>query len=239
MQPTPPEFAYFVGIDWADQKHDVAVIGPDKRMTHEVIDHSAEAIDAWASQILEKANGRPVAIILEQSKGALIHALMFRENIVLFPVNPKQFARYRESFSSAGSKDDKSDARFLARMLFERHKQLRAWMPDDAETRLISRLCSARRQIVNERTRLAQQLLDQVKGYFPQLLKISSSMLHESPLILEILRRWPDPREFNRQHPKSLARLLEKHGYRKPEQQQAMIDALKNANCFATTKLYW
>ena len=202
MQSAPQEYACFVGIDWADQKHDVCVVDSNGKSSHEVIEHSAEAIDAWVSQILEKANGLPIAIILEQSRGALIHALMFRENVVLFPVNPKQFVRYRESFSSAGSKDDKSDAKLLARMLFERHRQMRAWRPDDEQTRLLNRLCATRRQMVNERTRLAQQLLDQVKSYFPELLSIAKSKLNESPLILEILKRWPDPRDFKRQHPK-------------------------------------
>lgn len=229
MQSRPQEFAFFVGIDWADQKHDVCVVDPKGKPSHEIIEHSGEAIDSWVSQILEKANGRPIAIILEQSRGALIHALMFRDNVVLFPVNPKQFVRYRESFSTAGSKDDKSDSLFLARMLFERHTQMRAWHPDDEQTRLLSRLCVARRQMVNERTRLAQQLLDQVKSYFPELLSIAKSRLNESPLILEILRRWPDPRDFKRQHPKGLVKLLESHGYRKPEQQQEIIDSLKNA----------
>ena len=227
MQSEQQEFAFFVGIDWADQKHDVCVIDPHGKAYHEVIEHSAQAIDAWVSQILEKANGLPIAIILEQAKGALIHALMFRGNVILFPINPKQFVRYRESFGTAGSKDDKSDALFLARMLFERHRQLRAWRPDDEQTRLLSRLCATRRQMVNERTRLAQQLLDQVKSYFPELLSITKSSLHESPLVLEILRRWPDPRDFKRQHPKTLAKLLACHGYRKPEQQQEMIDSLK------------
>ena len=36
--------------------------------------------------------------MLEQSKGPLIYALMFRPDVLLYPVNPKQFAKYRESY---------------------------------------------------------------------------------------------------------------------------------------------
>jgi hypothetical protein len=63
-----------------------------------VFGHSTEAIDAFVSDLLHKANGLPIAIILEQTMGSLIHALMLRDNVVLFPVNPKQFSSYRESF---------------------------------------------------------------------------------------------------------------------------------------------
>jgi len=34
-----------------------------------------------------------VPIVIERSKGALIHALMKYEQFVLFPINPKQLAR--------------------------------------------------------------------------------------------------------------------------------------------------
>lgn len=227
-------FAFFVGIDWADQKHDVCVVDPDGKANHEIIEHSPEAIDAWLSQLLDRANGQRVAIILEQSRGPLIHALMFRERVVIYPVNPKQFVRYRESFGPSGAKDDSRDSRLLARMLFERHRQMRAWNPDDQETRLLNRLCSTRRNVVNERTRLAQQLLDQVKAYFPELLKLAPSKLNECPLVLEILHKWPDPREFRQAHPKDLERLFESHGYRKPEQRTAMIDAVRNAKLLST-----
>ena len=43
--------------------------------------------------------------MLEQSRGPLVYALMFRKNVLLYPVNPKQLARYRESYPGGG-KDD-------------------------------------------------------------------------------------------------------------------------------------
>ena len=91
-------YAFFVGIDWANDKHDVSLVDANGRSSSCTIDHSTEAIDAFVSDLLSKANGLPIAIILEQSKGSLIHALVLRENVVLFPVNPKKFSSYRESF---------------------------------------------------------------------------------------------------------------------------------------------
>jgi hypothetical protein len=103
----------FIGIDWADAKHDVFTIDREGNGVYEQIEHSAESIDQWVARKLEQAGGRPITILLEQSRGALVHALMFRENVILYPINPKQFARYRESYSNAGCKGDEGDARLL------------------------------------------------------------------------------------------------------------------------------
>ncbi len=85
-------FAFFIGIDWADKKHDIAVVTEQGKLESliKVIEHSLEAVDAWLSDLLLRANGRPIAIMLEQSKGALINLLVLRENVYLFPINPKQ-----------------------------------------------------------------------------------------------------------------------------------------------------
>ncbi|MCA9190727.1 MAG: transposase [Planctomycetales bacterium] len=65
----PQPFAFFVGIDWANEKHDISVVDSEGRSSSCTIDHSTEAIDAFVSNLLCKANGLPIAIILEQSKG--------------------------------------------------------------------------------------------------------------------------------------------------------------------------
>ena len=109
-------------------------------MRQEQIEHSAEAIEQWVSRTLQQAGGQRVAIILEQARGALVHALMFRAGLTLFPINPKQFSRYRESYSNSGAKNDTSDARLLVQMLCERHQTLRPWMADDELTRVLARL---------------------------------------------------------------------------------------------------
>lgn len=112
---------------------------------HQELKHSAENIDAWVAEMLKRADGQPIAIMLEQSRGALIYALMFRENVLLYPVNPKQLARYRESYPGGG-KSDPTEAMYLARMLRERITTLTAWQPDDENTRLLAQLCQVHRR---------------------------------------------------------------------------------------------
>jgi hypothetical protein len=63
-------FAAFVGIDWADAKHDVCLQTADstKRECFQ-LEHTPEAIDAWVTTLRTRFNGQPVAMCLELNKG--------------------------------------------------------------------------------------------------------------------------------------------------------------------------
>ena len=67
------EFAAFIGIDWADAKHDVCLqaVGSDTREFSR-LEHKPEAIDAWAQAIQQRFAGRPVAVCLELNQGPLV-----------------------------------------------------------------------------------------------------------------------------------------------------------------------
>ncbi len=162
--------------------------------------------------------------MLEQSRGALVYSLMFREGVILYPINPKQFACYRESYTSAGGKSDPSDARLMARMLRERISILKAWTPDDADTRLLSRWCEQRRAIVDEQTRIQLQLISLLKQYFPQALDLFGT---RQELLWEILSKWPDPRKFKRADRQLIAKVLSAHRIANSDLQQEMIGKIR------------
>ncbi len=211
----PFEVAFVVGIDWATDKHEACVIDPTgKVLSREQLAQSTEAIDSWVNDLLAKAQGKPIAIALEQTKGALVYALMHRAMVYLFPINPQQLASYRKSFSNANAKDDVWEAFLIARFLFERRRELRMWVPDDEPTRLVSQLAVARRDAVNERTRLGQKLLDLLRSYLPVMLQIAANRLYESEALLAVISKWSDPAELKRVHPKTLAAVLKEHGCR-------------------------
>ena len=215
----------FIGIDWADQKHDIYVIDRHGKGFHQQLEHSAENIEAWVGDMLKLAGGQPIAIMLEQSRGALIYALMFREDVLLYPVNPKQLARYRESYPGGGGKNDPTDAMYLARMLRERITTLTAWQPDDENTRLIANLSRQRRKVVDGQTKLRLQLTALLKSYFPVVLELFGKD-HQLPLLLSMLCRWSDPRKLRRADRRLIRRVLSDHSIRNEEQQNGIIERL-------------
>lgn len=202
---TQPAPALFVGIDWADQKHDVYWFAADGRKGQQVIEQSPERIEELLAFLAKMAGGGRVALALEKSRGPLYYALMGREQLLLYLIDPKQAAKYRESFTSGGAKCDSTDAALLARMVHERYRELKPLSLDDEPTRRLAALCQSRRQLVDERTSVKQNLMALLKIYFPLLLKLGEV---DSLLVLEVAKKWPDPREFRRLHPGKLATLF-------------------------------
>ena len=227
MNQQPAQPGLFIGMDWADQKHDVYVIDRNGKGFHQEIEHSAENIEAWVGDMLKLAGGQPIAIMLEQSRGALIYSLMFREDVLLYPINPKQLARYRESYPGGG-KNDPTDAMYLARMLSERITTLKAWQPDDENTRLIANLSQQRRKIVDGQTKLRQQLKALLKSYFPIVLELFGKD-YQLSLLLSVLCRWTDPRKLRRADRRLIRRVLSDHSIRKEEQQNGIIERIRAA----------
>src|SRR4030095_530173 len=135
------EFAAYVGIDWADQKHDICLQeAGSNRIESLQLDHKPDSIGDWVSQLRERFRGQPLAIALEQKRGGLLYSLMHYEFIVLSPCNPGALSSYGEAFATSGAKDDPVDAGLLLEMVRLHHDKLRPWAPDDPLTRELSLL---------------------------------------------------------------------------------------------------
>ena len=134
------------------------------------LDQTPEALQTWIAQLRRRFGGRPVAVAVEQARGALIYALMHVDFLHLYPVNPQTLAKLRKAFYPSGAKDDPGDADCCWKMLMTHRNHLRVWVPDDVLTRSIQLLTEDRRKLVDERTALTNQLTAALKMYFPQAL---------------------------------------------------------------------
>jgi hypothetical protein len=166
-----PKFAAYVGLDWGDQSHFVHLqtAGECKSESFQ-LQQKPEALHEWVAQLQERFRGRGIAIAIEQRKGAVIHALMMYDFLILYPINPKALARYREAFQTSGAKDDPTDAELLLDFLKNHTNRLRAWVPDTEPTRKLQALCEQRRKMVNRRVALENRITSLLKQYFPQAL---------------------------------------------------------------------
>lgn len=227
-----PRKSLIVGIDWADSKHDLTVIDGHRR-SHFRINSDTEDVAEMIDKLTSIAAGRPIAVCLEKGRVRIIYHLMLHENITLYPVDPKQAARYRESFASSGAKDDQRDSYYLARMLDERQADLRPMKPDEPLTRKISLLCQTRRQLVDDKTGVIQQLYAVLKMYFPLLLALPGNRL-DCGLKQEVMRRWPDPRKFQKLNRHSLQKLLRRHRCGNDDQIAELIQTIRSTKLVTT-----
>jgi transposase len=216
LEPLPasqPDFAAFIAIDWADREHAWAmqVAGGTQRETGK-LKHTPEAIEAWALQWAARFAGRPVAVALEQSRGALLYALSKYQHLVLYPIHPSTSYDYRKAVFPSGSKDDPKDAEVLLDLLTRHRDRLRALQPDTGQTRKLQTLVEKRRQLVNERTAQTNRITDQVKLYFPQVLDWFDDL--GAPLVAAFLDRWPTLTRLQQEDPQEVRRFFRQHGSR-------------------------
>src|SRR5215469_6393016 len=154
-----PQFAGFVGIDWADQKHAwcLQVAGSTQRESGE-LEHKVETVETWIAQLCQRFRERPIAIAVEQVKGALVHMLAKYECLHLYPVPSTTSASMRKALHPSGAKDDPQDADMLLDFLLKHRDRLHRLAPDNEATRRVQNLVEERRKLVDEKTAQSNRL---------------------------------------------------------------------------------
>src|SRR5882672_5874266 len=102
------EFDWFVGIDWASREHEVKLLDSDGRdCGRRVIAHSGAGLEELVDWLIEQSGGLPqrVAVAIELTRGPVVESLLTR-GIAVFGINPKQLDRFRDRYTTAGSKAD-------------------------------------------------------------------------------------------------------------------------------------
>jgi transposase len=228
------EFAATVGWDWADKKHDLWVrSADDSKAQHVILVQSPEALHEWVAKLRERFAGRPVAIALETSRGPVISALLSYDFIVLFPINPKALKNYRAAFSVSGAKDDRSDAMLLEEYVRLHWQKLKALEPDTVPTRTLAGLVETRRNLVDERTRLVEQLHSVLKTYYP----LAEALLGEQmtkPMAADWLARWPDLESLQKADSSTLRTFFFKHNSRSRVTIEQRLQAITQAKALTT-----
>ena len=132
----PIEYAALIGLDWADQKHDLCLLLPGQATPERlVLANTPEALTAWIQQLRQRFGGRPVAIAWEKTRSGFFHTLMQYDFLVLYPLNAAAVARYRQAFATSRAKDDPTDAELLAELLTKHRDEFRPWKPDTRSPR--------------------------------------------------------------------------------------------------------
>jgi transposase len=217
------------GIDWADEKHCLFTCLPNgsQRQMHWV-EQKPQALDDFFLRWREKhPNGR-IGVVLEQSRGALLYALLKYDFLCLIPVNPRCLADFRAALRASGAKDDPCDAELLCEFGCKHSEHLRPFQLDDPATRQLILLGEQRRGIVEEQTRLSHQLNDALKCYYPLARELFSDNL-VAPIALAFLKRWPNLSAAKKAKESVLRAFFYAQNCRSEEKIQFRLDAIKAA----------
>ena len=220
-------FAAFIGIDWADQRHAWVMQTPPGTLLQGELDHTPEAVQAWAMELERRFSGQAVAVALEQSRGSLVFMLSKYAHLVLFPVHPTMLMKYREGFRPSGAKSDPSDAAFLVELLVHHRDKLRRLNPDTVETRTLQFLVEGRRKFVNEKTRYSNRLTDCLKMYYPQVLDWFCEV--SSEIAGEFLQRWPTLEKLQKARPETLRKFFVEHHSAQSDRVDRRLEEIRQA----------
>lgn len=226
-------FVAFVAVDWADEEHRFAYFGSGSgKIVEDKLEHTGEALQDWVLKLRREFPQGRIALIVEQSRGALLHALMKYDFFVFFLPNPKSVARYREAFYCSGAKSDPTDALLLLDLLRKHHEQLRVWNPEDPQTRKLRMFVEFRRRLVNDRSRLVNRLTSILKSYFPESLPWTGDLTKH--LACDFLRKWPTLQAVKKAKTAALRSFYQKHHCRSKQLIDERISQIQNASAMIT-----
>lgn len=221
-------FAATIGLDWAHAKHDICLqIAGSENREHLVLQHRPETIDAWARALRQRFPGQPVALALELFKGPIVSALAKYDFFVLFPVNPSTLAKYRQTWTHSGAKDDPTDAELALELLIKHPERFQPLNPQSPQMRALEQLNEHRRRLVDDQTRITNRLTDALKQYFPHPLQWFNDKA--TALFCDFLTRWPTLKAAQLARRSTLERFFREHNVRYPNVIEQRIEAIKGA----------
>lgn len=215
------EKQWYVGIDWAGEKHDVCLIDDRGQILGErTFAHGGDDLEAMCDWLIATSGAAPgqISVAIETPHGPLVGLLLAR-GFAVYSLNPKQLDRFRDRFSVAGAKDDRRDAYVGASALStdgHRFRRLAAEDPLIVELRQWSHMAD---ELQQERVRLANRVYDELWGYYPQAMKLTDDLAAD--WFLELWALAPTPAEAARLSQARLARFLKAHRIRRIDAAQA------------------
>jgi transposase len=206
----PTDYVAYIGIDWADRKHDIALYDCATDTWEErVIQSRPQDILDWVTQLRQRYGNGLIAVALEQKRGPLLYALCQYDNLVLFPVNPRTVANYRKAFQPSRAKSDPVDARLLVELMHKHGDKLEIWKPGCPQHRALRQWVESRRMLVGEKVRLTNRIIASLKSYFPQVLDWFEDK--DTLVFCEFLERFDDVKAAQAATADELTEFLRSH----------------------------
>ena len=186
----------FVGVDWAEDHHDVCVIDVSGsvrakgRVTNDLAG-VAKLHDLVGRAVPAELDEDPEVVVgIETDRGLLVRALVAAGYRVL-AVNPLGVDRYRDRVRVSGAKSDPGDARVLADMVRTDGHQHRPVAADSDLAEAIKLVARSHQSAIWSRRRLANQVRSALREFYLAALDAFDELTH--PDAVSVLAIAPTP----------------------------------------------
>jgi transposase len=178
--------ARVAGLDWASRLHVVWVLDPDGQVRARFqVPHTGKDLRGLTRRLAKLAVGR---VAIQRPDGPVVQALLDAGfQVVVLP--SRQVKHLRSRYGAAGNNDDRFDAYVLADALRTDGHRLHPLRPDWPATAGLRAVSRARKQLVEARVALANQLRANLEVAFPAAVRLFAEV--DSPIALRLLGRFP------------------------------------------------
>ena len=230
-------YSGYIGVDWGDKEHALCMRLRDGQQKECKLSHSPEAIRDWAEDLRKEFPGGRFAVSLEQSRGSTCTALLEHSDILdLYPVNPLTLHFFRKTWSVGGAKDDPSDARLICEMMCTHPDRMRLLRDRDPQTERLGLLNEKRRKLVDMRTKTIEQLISQLKEYFPQALALTGQDF-STKMSCEFLQKWDSLQDLKRARSSTITQFYYRHNCRSKKRIEERLTYIQSAVPLTTNTL--
>jgi transposase len=177
---------HWCGLDWASRTHAVCVVDDvgGIRARFEVPNTGK----SFAGLVKRLAKLQVAGVAIERPDGPLVEALL-DAGLVVFMVPPSMLKAVRARYGAAGAKSDPGDSFVLADLLRTDHHRLAPLTQDSAATKGLRALTRTRKDLVEARVALANQLGAQLGVCFPGAIGLFEDL--HSAVAAAFLGRYP------------------------------------------------
>ena len=181
---------HFLGVDWADGKHDVCVLDRDgQEVLVREVDENAEGfsefgriLDEWVVQGIE------LRAIIEKPEGLIIDFLL-DHGVQVYSINPKSLKQARDLYRVSGAKSDPYDAWVLSNLIRDHHGDFSAIQPNSEQMAELKLLCEGYHRLTGQKVRLLNQLQAELKAFYPRPVEVFKDL--STRLFRDFLKRFP------------------------------------------------
>jgi len=183
----------FVGVDWAEDHHDVCVMAEDGRMLgkRRVPDSVAGIGDLHGLVAQHTGEDEAVVVGIEIDRGLVVYSLL-AAGYEVYAINPLAAARYRDRHATSGAKSDPGDAKMLADLVRTDRHNHRPIAGDSDLAEGVKLLARAHQNAIWSRQRQLNTLRSALREYYPGALEAFGTDLASTDA-LAILTVAPTP----------------------------------------------
>ena len=164
----------FIGDDWAEAHHDIELQDDQgrvlvRRRLPEGVAGLGQLHALIADHLGDDDEPGVVVVGIETDRGAWVQALI-AAGYVVYPLNPRQVARYRERHATSGAKSDPGDAHVLAEIVRTDRTHHRPAAGDSEQAEVVKTVARAHQTMIWTRQRQTNQLRSMLREFYPAAL---------------------------------------------------------------------